>query len=230
MGDAVQTAHYSALRASDVLVAGGPFDCIAVDGPLVPHGTPPSLCRPVEQALGGGGFARRCKAAFSHVPGTGRLLREHAGAAADRLLAAAPQPTRVPAVRAAPGIIEAFPNAYLGVCLPDSVHAAQPPLRRGRKFDWLYDRWLAPEHAGLLDRLGLPACLPAAMPGTRDHDERAALICLMTAHGALAGRVTTLGEPVGGWITLPPLDCWANWAQDALAAAMHRLPSLQLIV
>ena len=225
----IQTAHHSALPASETLVASGPFHCIAVDGPLVPQATSPSLCRQVEQALASGGFARRCKAAFSHVPGTGRLLREHAGLAADRLVAAAPHPTRVPTIRSAPGIIEAFPNAYLGVCLPDSVYAAQPPLRRGRKFDWLYDRWLDPDHVGLFERLGVPMPVSATMRITRDHDERAALICLMTAHGAVVDRFATLGEPTGGWITLPPLDCWANWAQDALAAAMHRLPSLQLI-
>lgn len=167
--------------------------------------------------------------AFSHVPGTGRLLREHAGAAADRLADAAPNPTQWPAVRAAPSIIEAFPNAYLGVCLLDRVYAAQPPLRRGRKFDWLYECWLAPEHAGLFERLGLPAQLSTALRVTRDHDERAALVCLMTAGGVLAGRFAALGEPVGGWIALPPLDCWASWAQDALTAAMHRLPGLRLV-
>lgn len=195
----------------------------------MPHGLPGPTSRLVEQALASGGFARRCKAAFSHVPGTGRLLREHAGAAADRLIAAAPHPTRCPTVRAAHGIIEAFPNAYLGVCLPDGVYATQPPLRRGRKSDWLYDRWLAAEHAVLFERIGAPAGLSDAMRITRDHDERAALVCLMTACGVLTGRFVALGEPVGGWITLPPLDCWASWARDALAAALHRLPGLQLV-
>ena len=224
-----RVSHHRYTDASTELLRAAPFACVAIDGPLVPDGLSASASRLVEQALASGSFARRCKAAFSHVPGTGRLLREHAGAAADRLIAAAPCATRCPAVRAASGVVEAFPNAYLGVCLPDDVYAAQPPLRRGRKFDWLYDRWLAAEHAELLERVGSPSGLTAAMRATRNHDARAAWVCLWTAYGVLAGRFVALGEPDGGWITLPPLDCWADWAQDALAAALRRLPRLQLV-
>jgi len=35
-------------------------------------------------------------------------------------------------------LVEAFPNAFLGVILPSKCFDVMPKLKRGRKFDWLY--------------------------------------------------------------------------------------------
>ena len=38
-------------------------------------------------------------------------------------------------------VVEAFPNAFLGVCLDNEVFTNMPVLSRGEKFDWLYYQW-----------------------------------------------------------------------------------------
>jgi hypothetical protein len=97
--------------------------------------------RACERALSLGGFQRRCKPASSHVAGTGRRLRQVGGESARQLSALAPARALAgdfPRVDGCNGI-EAFPNAYLGVCLPLEAHPSAPRFRRGKKFDWLYD-------------------------------------------------------------------------------------------
>ena len=37
-------------------------------------------------------------------------------------------------------IVEAFPNAFLGVLMPEVELLAAPKFKRGRRFDWLYER------------------------------------------------------------------------------------------
>jgi hypothetical protein len=37
-------------------------------------------------------------------------------------------------------IVEAFPNAFLGVLTPEVELLTAPKLKRGRRFDWLYER------------------------------------------------------------------------------------------
>jgi hypothetical protein len=34
-------------------------------------------------------------------------------------------------------IVEAFPNAFLGVLMPEEELLSAPGLKRGRRFDWL---------------------------------------------------------------------------------------------
>ena len=36
--------------------------------------------------------------------------------------------------------MEAFPNAFLGVLMPEDELLAAPKFKRGRRFDWLYDQ------------------------------------------------------------------------------------------
>jgi hypothetical protein len=36
-------------------------------------------------------------------------------------------------------IVEAFPNAFLGVLMPEIELLAAPRFKRGRRFDWLYE-------------------------------------------------------------------------------------------
>ncbi len=60
----------------------------------------------------------------------------------------------------------------------------------------------------------------ACLAVEHDHDRRAALVCLLTAGLAKAGRASAVGEPEGGWLWLPPLALWAPWAGAALATAL----------
>ena len=44
------------------------------------------------------------------------------------------------AVRRDGPIVEAFPNAFLAVLMPEVELLAAPRLKRGRRFDWLYEQ------------------------------------------------------------------------------------------
>jgi hypothetical protein len=37
-------------------------------------------------------------------------------------------------------IVEAFPNAFLAVLIPEVELLSAPKLKRGRRFDWLYEQ------------------------------------------------------------------------------------------
>jgi hypothetical protein len=207
------------------ILANGPFQVIAIDGPIVPAGGDAGLVRAVERLFASGPFQRRCKPGFSHVAGTGRQLRMAAGRAADCLA-----PIAIPDATAAPfpavrpgGIVEAFPNAFLGVCLDDQCYCAMPKLRRGRKFDWLYQQWVS---RNLVAQLPLPGNLigvPTRFAATSDHEERAALVCALTALLTALGAFTAVGDDAGGWFFLPPWGLWQPWAQNLVKARCTRL-------
>lgn len=122
--------------------------------------------------------------------------------------------TQYPTVYPAHNIVEAFPNAFLGVCLDDAAYSAMPKLRRGRKFDWVYDTWARHgKFASALVTAGIPASLVSNFENERDHERRASLVCLLTAAFALRGQAVIVGEPVGGWFFLPPIELWSSWAR-----------------
>ena len=215
-------------RACAPIISAGPFQVIAVDGPIVPKGSDLRRPRAVERLFASGRFQRRCKPGFSHVPGTGLQLRACAGAAADCLTDAATlDETSAPFPRVRPGsIVEAFPNAFLGVCLEERCYGEMPGLRRGRKFDWLYDQWVRHD---LVTRLPLPGGLqglPRLFASTSDHEERAALICALTALLTARGTFTAVGDEAAGWFLLPPWEVWQPWACDAVETGCERLNAL----
>jgi predicted RNase H-like nuclease len=55
-----------------------------------------------------------------------------------------------------------------------------------------------------------------------NHDKRAALVCLLTAGFAHAGRAMVVGDRFTGWFWLPHLGRWADWAQQGLQQAIAR--------
>jgi hypothetical protein len=154
-------------------------------------------------------------------------LREQAGKAAD-ILSDTTSLFRVnlsfPQVRQG-AIIEAFPNAFLGVCLDDDVYATMPTLRRGEKFGWLYGQWKA---RALVRHLhGLTAAEKTTLQGRfdeeRHHERQAALVCILTALLTARGQFTAVGDTEGGWFFLPPWRCWKEWARDAVVVGIREL-------
>lgn len=193
---------------------------VAIDAPLLP--TCDSRVRLCERLFARGKFQRRCKAGFSHVAGTGLELRRagtESAAQLEHITSRSPAATPVPLVFAPRNVVEAFPNAYLGVCVSDEQYAAIPKLRRGKKFDWLYGEWCrAGGFRSLVRELAsvLPEPVASRCENNQDHEERAALVCLLTAASVAAGRYTAVGEPTGGYFFLPPWSLWADWAQTEL--------------
>jgi predicted nuclease with RNAse H fold len=199
------------------------FAVIAIDGPVTPRGTAEDQARLCERLLIRGAFQSRCKPGLSHV-GYGRDLRRAAGETAEQIEHLAGPPAFGEQVRPGRAVIEAFPNAFLGVLLPEAAFSG-PKIARTGKFDWLYDS--AVERGvlvRLLAQIGFSDTeLLRRIENERDHEKRAAWICLLTAAAAATGTATRLGDPLGGWIWLPPIELWAPWASEALTLNKNAL-------
>jgi predicted nuclease with RNAse H fold len=197
------------------LPKGISFSIAALDAPIVDNGE--NHARGCEAMFYRGAFAKRCKPGLSHH-GRGLLLRE-----AGRQAAADFAPVLIPialpfglhVIEGVP-IIEAFPNTFLGVLLPDATFATWSRKSGKAKSDWLYEQVAA---AGMLRRLLSALDLTSStkhFESTLDHDERAALMCLLTACFAFAGEAVVVGDRQGGWFWLPPIAFWEPWAVAAL--------------
>ena len=201
---------------ADVLPDEVTFDAIAIDGPIVPGVDEPPIARDCEKILSRAAFSRRCKPGLSHF-GFGLQLRDAATTIAREMQEH---------VVAKDKIVEAFPNAFLGVLLDDDDYIAMDKIERGNKSDAYYAR-LAARHGfdPIFDLLGwrddaLRATMRdiATVTTRTAHDKRAALVCLLTAACALSGKAEYVGDAVGGHICLPPKALWAPWARAALPA------------
>jgi hypothetical protein len=111
-------------------------------------------------------------------------------------------------------IVESFPNSFLGLMLEEP--AAFKGGRGSRS-----DRYFA----ALCVNGGLERLLQHVLPGrtavaplasVTDHDERAALVCALTALCVAAGDYTAVGDGEG-WIMLPPRSLIAAWALPFIA-------------
>lgn len=144
----------------------------------------------------------------------GRLLNAHANDCARVVLtycdlSEAHHPERIHE-RA---VVEAFPNAFLGVMIgePNTLNA-----QRNNRSDKFFEHLAA---GGILQAL-VERCLPgralAVRPETvTNHDERAALVCALTALCVAADDFVAVGDE-DGWIVLPPAELVQPWALDAL--------------
>jgi len=226
-GQQVQTKHCYGTNACALIVRSGRYDIAAIDGPVVPKDYDINESRAVERLFCKGLFQKRCKPGMSHIPNTGVRLREEAGNAANLLFDAVDDPHEIslfPRVRKGP-IIEAFPNAFLGVCLDDDVFAAMPSLQRGRKFDWLYEQWKSRRLVEKLPGLSIAerVLFQVAFDKTDHHEHRAALVCVLTGLLTALGHFTAVGDVEGGWFFLPPWSSWKRWAQDMINSGMREL-------
>lgn len=215
-GSAKTHTNWDRRRQHIPVVAG--FSVIAIDGPLAPLGSPDMLERNCERLFTRGAFQKRCKPGYSHIRGNGQDLRRAAAGTAQQLLHLAHPMADNRTIYPGLAIVEAFPNAFLGVLLDDQHYlTAKAPKRK--KFDWLYDRAKA---AGMFDQVMIAINwhnpdLLHAIAVERDHEKRAAYICLLTAACAASGKSEVVGDEQGGWFWLPPVELWAAWACDALA-------------
>jgi hypothetical protein len=118
-------------------------------------------------------------------------------------------------------IAEAFPNAFLGVLMPEAELLAAPKLKCGRRFDWLYEQVVTTGRLeSLLSKgLNLPEVVWQGLRSETNHELRATLVCLLTAALAEKGTATIIGETEGGWFWLPPWSLWETWATNGLETA-----------
>jgi hypothetical protein len=203
------------------------FAIAALDAPIVPSDNY-NAARGCERAFYGGAFSRRCRPGLSHHGRRGLALRD-AGREAAQQFAAVLEPDALPfgpSVFQTKPIIEAFPNAFMGVLLPEVSFGGWSKSLRKAKSDWLYEQVLEAGLFGtLLSKLNLAS--PAILRKFEEawhHDERAALICLLTAMFARSGDAVIVGDADGGWFWLPPMTLWASWASATLEKALSLSP------
>ncbi|HLJ74361.1 MAG TPA: hypothetical protein VKU62_07240 [Thermoanaerobaculia bacterium] len=190
-------------------------DVLAIDAPILSSDAPQDLVRRCERVFVSGLFSMRCKPGMSHIGGTGRLLREHGMASAQLGRRSTGRAIQLDLPRVIDGcnIVEAFPNAFLGVSVDASDCASRAGKRSRKKFDWLYDQWLTTGRFPLAVQLaGLPTSISDACQAERHHEKRAALVCLMTAGFAMCGRYVAIGHRECGYFFLPPKSIWSDWA------------------
>ena len=189
---------------------------IAIDGPLLPRGADMLIRRPCESVFIHAPFHNRCKPGLSHWGWGLELRRASAETCAQfsRFLGSSGSGKDDVPVSRNGAIVEAFPNGFLGVLMPEEELLSAPRLKRGRRFDWLYERMATSGRleSVLSKSLELPQEFWRCLSTETDHELRAALICLLTAALAAQGTAAIIGEPSGGWFWLPPCSLWQRWA------------------
>jgi hypothetical protein len=97
--------------------------------------------------------------------------------------------------------------------------------RRGDRSDLFYaDLERTGELARLITHLLPSRTLKRPLATVTNHDERAGLICALTALAVAAGDYTAVGDG-DGWIVLPPPAFVQNWARaDLESNAKAELP------
>jgi hypothetical protein len=119
---------------------------IALDGPLLPRGADKLIRRPCESIFIHAPFHNRCKPGLSHW-GWGLELRRASTetyAQFSRLIGSSVSEKKEEeiAVSRSDPIVEAFPNESLGLLTPEDELLSASRLKRGRRFDWLYERMI----------------------------------------------------------------------------------------
>lgn len=189
------------------------LEAAAFDGPLRSDLSEIGVYRVAERLLTRGLRIMIGKPGQSSAP-VGKLLNLHANHCArivleTGLLGEARHSVRIH--RSA--IVEAFPSSFLGVMIKEPKTLA---VRRGDRSDRFFVHLT---QSGALERLILH-CLPGrSMAGdlmaVRNHDDRAALVCAVTALCVASGSYSAVGDD-NGWIILPPSAFIEPWAIELL--------------
>jgi hypothetical protein len=111
-------------------------------------------------------------------------------------------------------IVEAFPTSFLGLMLADPSNVVSV---RAKRSDTFYKALT--EDGTLIDLLGflLPnRVIDGQMRLITNHDDRAALVCAITAVVAASDQYCAVGDPKSGWIILPPQQFIKPWAHQML--------------
>ena len=204
------TGHPEARAASLDAVAGDQrLLAVGLDGPLRGDLAVIDRYRLAEKRLSQKAIAGRISQPGSSRSPVGRLLNHHTNQFAslliDRGIVAQARHAHAVHQRA---LFEAFPTSFLGLMLENAEKG--PRQQRSDRY------YLALLANGTLERLlahHLPGRqLSGDLEAVRNHDERAALICAISALGVARQDYVSVGD-ADGWIILPPRAFIADWAQ-----------------
>lgn len=195
----------------DTLLKGQRVAAAAIDGPL--RGTFDEIgrYRLAEQLLTLG-FQSRIGKPGQASSGNGKKLNRAANAVASMLVElGVVGPASHGAKICQHAVVEAFPTSFLGVLLPDGC---RPP--HGPRSDAYFEYLLGPDSPApprpttnhllaLLQRLFPARTLDASLGKITDHEERAAVVCAVTAACVAVRQYVAVGDPADGYIILPPV-------------------------
>jgi hypothetical protein len=203
-------------RAFRQVVGSEPVMVAAFDGPLKRGLGPIGHYRKAEKDLTVREIRTQIGKPGQSSSANGRDLNRAANACARSMIKVCSlEPARhVQAIHSL-AIVEAFPTSFLGLLIDSPLTlAVRPPARSDAYYVYLAD-------SGGLDRLLqhllLGRTLHQAWRDFRNHDDRAAIVCALTALCVAARDYVAVGDHEDGWIMLPPPDCLAVWAKDLLA-------------
>jgi hypothetical protein len=119
-------------------------------------------------------------------------------------------------------VVEAFPNAFLGVLLKEPAAVA---ARRSDRSDAFFEHLVASGGlAQLLEHLLPGRRLRASLGTLTNRDDRAAIVCALTALSVVVSDFTAVGD-ADGWIVLPPWRAIQPWARSDLMANADAEPA-----
>jgi len=209
------------------------IDCLGIDAPVLPKNLLHYDRRLVESLFMRGDFQTRCKPGASHVPGNGQALRRSGCDTAVQFATETQtkDSSSYPRVQTGQSIVEAFPNAFLGVMLDQRV-IDEVLIDRGEKTDRFFSLCNArgafkalEQHLDWKD-----AAFWAAFETTTHHDDLAALVCAATAICAHSGKYVAAGDVLGGYFFLPPWPLWKPWARAALDSARKERDLCDIVI
>lgn len=196
---------------------------VAIDGPLLPQLQPGLAYRAAEALLSQGLLQKRGKPGQTSSP-VGLQLNRHATTLAELVLIAATisEATHADPIHPA-RVVEAFPNIFLAALLDE---ADLPSLSRNAT-DRYWDCCASAQLPALLSLL-LPARTPQfSVSSIEHHDDRAGLVCALTALSVAAGSHVAVGAARDGDIMLPPAGVWGRdasgqaWLARELTGALR---------
>ncbi|MEO8340640.1 MAG: hypothetical protein ABI604_13140 [Nitrospirota bacterium] len=225
---ALVTADPTSRRAalSRLMGANRSLLAVGVDGPLVPGLRRATHYRAAEALLSQGCLQKRGKPGQTSSP-VGQPLHDHATQLAllsMELATVAPASHYQPIVTSC--IVEAFPNLFLAALIPESKI---PELRRDAS-DRYWELALPTALPDLCSRLLPQRTLVHDLSMIANHDERACIVCALTALSVATASHIAVGAESDGDIILPPLDIWGEandgrkWLERELAAALLSWP------
>jgi hypothetical protein len=119
-------------------------------------------------------------------------------------------------------IVEAFPTAFIGSMLePGETSRVRSQARSDTYFEVLTNAG-ACRLSAFAERLLRGRRLTPIPRAIRNHDDRAAFVCALTALAIVARKYTAVGDDRDGWIIMPPIagpggiPGLQRWAKEAL--------------
>ena len=189
---------------------------VAIDGPLRPGFDEVNRYRGAERLLSRGELRKRVGKPGQSSSPNGKKLNAQANKSATFMkkhcrIRKANHKVRIDECV----IVEAFPTTFLGVMLkrPTSLNRPKNKQRSDLYF------------AHLSKHQQLDQFVEMFLGGRRwsqnideikNHDDRAAFVCALTALCVASGNFTAVGDDRDGWIILPPQWAFANWAWKAI--------------